>query len=37
MLNLLKLTFYLYLLMHLMGCGWYMVTSANKDLFDEDG
>jgi hypothetical protein len=37
LLNLIKLTFYLYLLMHIMGCGWYMLTFSNKDLFDSDG
>ena len=36
-LNLLKLTFYLYLIIHVIGCSWYIVTYANKDKVDADG
>lgn len=37
MLNLFKLTFYLYLVIHVIGCSWYIVTSVNKDKVDADG
>ena len=35
--NMAKLTFYLYLMIHILGCGWYFVTFQNKDSFDESG
>lgn len=37
LLNLLKFTFYLWLLVHVLGCSWYIVISINKDNFDESG
>lgn len=36
-LNLFKLMVYLYLLLHVIGCFWFMVTHWNKDLLDMDG
>ena len=37
LLNLLKFTFYLWLLVHVLGCSWYIVISINKDNVDESG
>merc|ERR1712166_1553592 len=34
LLNLLKFTFYLWLLVHVLGCSWYIVISINKDNVD---
>lgn len=36
-LNFMKLTFFLFLLVHFVGCFWFMVCSINKDSFDKDG
>jgi hypothetical protein len=37
LLNLIKFTFYLWLLVHVLGCSWYMAISINKDNYDEEG
>ena len=36
LLNLIKFTFYLWLLVHVLGCSWFMVISINKDNYDEE-
>jgi hypothetical protein len=37
MFNLLKYTFYLFLLIHMMACTWYAVVLVNADKVDEFG
>lgn len=37
LMNLGKLTFYLYMFMHVLGCAFYMVIVLNKDTVDKDG
>lgn len=32
-----KLTFFLCLLVHFIGCFWYLVCKMNKDAVDQDG
>lgn len=37
LLNLMKLTFFLCLLVHFSSCFWFLICKANKDMIDEDG